>query len=261
MVKLKIRKATNSDKIAVLKFCQNTFSWGDYVKHVWDFWLSEGHLFLAQMPNPVGICHAFYSGNQVWVEGIRIKPDFRHQGIASELVRHAELASRGKNISFSYMLIDIENSASISMAKSLNYEIFQTWNYYSVEPKNNKNYDVTFKRSGNLQSCTHYVKSWRWIPIDDETLESLYAQNRIVNSSINKDSIAIMTESEHFDRTLMVTLFPGSDESAHHLLSFLQNFGSEKDYKQIQILTREKLPEFDTLESKISFYLMKKSLS
>ena len=69
-----------------------------------------------------------------------------------------------------------------------------------------------------------------------------------------------MTESKHFDRTLIVTLFSNSDESVCEILSFLQNFGWEKNYERIQILTKEKLPNFDSLEYKISFHLMKKFL-
>jgi hypothetical protein len=261
MTKLRIREANNSDKISVLKFCKNTFSWGDYVEQVWNFWISEGHLFLGQKPEPVGICHAFYSDNQVWIEGIRIESTFRRQNVASELVKHAEIIGLAKNLSFSYMLIDTENSVSISMAQSLNYELFQTWNFYSIEPRNNSNYNVTFEKSINSKSFPHYVQSWRWLPIDDITLKSFYEQNRIVNSSIdNKNSIAIITESKHFDRTLIVTLFSNSDESVCEILSFLQNFSWEKNYEQIQILTKEKLPNFDSLEYKISFHLMKKFL-
>ena len=261
MTKLRIREANNLDKISVLKFCKNTFSWGDYVEQVWNFWISEGHLFLGQKPEPVGICHAFYSDNQVWIEGIRIESTFRRQNVASELVKHAEIIGLAKNLSFSYMLIDTENSVSISMAQSLNYELFQTWNFYSIEPRNNSNYNVTFEKSINSKSFPHYVQSWRWLPIDDVTLKSFYEQNRIVNSSIdNKNSIAIITESKHFDKTLIVTLFSNSDESVCEILSFLQNFGWEKNYDRIQILTKEKLPNFDSLEYKISFHLMKKFL-
>jgi len=261
MTKLKIREANNSDKISILKFCKNTFSWGDYIEYVWKSWISEGYLFLAQKPEPVGICHAFYSDDQVWIEGIRIDPTFRRQNIASELVKHAEIIGLEKNLSFSYMLIDTENSVSISMAQSLNYEIFQTWNFYSIEPRHNSNYHVTFEKSINPKSFSHYVKSWRWLPVDNMTLESFYEQNRIVNSSINnKNSIAIITESEHFDGTLIVTLFSNSDESVCEILSFLQNFGWEKNYERIQILTKEKLSDFNSLEFKISFHLMKKFL-
>ncbi len=261
MTKLRIREANNSDKTRVLKFCKNTFSWGDYVEHVWNYWISEGHLLLAQKLDPVGICHAFYSDNQVWIEGIRIEPNSRRQNIASELVKRAEITGLEKNLPFSFMLIDTENPISISMAQSLNYEIFQTWNFYTIEPKNNPNHNITFDKSINSKSYSHYVKSWRWLPIDDETLESFYEQNRIVNSSVDlQNSIAIITESEHFDKTLIITLFSNSNESACEILSFLQNFGWEQNYERIQILTKEKLLHFDTLEFKILFHLMKKSL-
>jgi GNAT superfamily N-acetyltransferase len=259
---LKIRDANNSDKILVLKFCKNTFSWGDYVEHVWDFWLSEGHLFLGEHENPVGICHAFYSHNQIWIEGIRIDPNFRRQNIASKLVRYAEIIGKEKNLPFSYMLIDVENSRSLSMANSLNYEVFQTWNFYSLEPKINSSHKVTFEKSLDRKLYPQYVKSWRWIPIDDDTLKSFYAKNHIVKSCIGEnDSLGIINDSEHFDKTLIATLFSNSDDSVLEILSFLQNLGAEKNYERIQILTREKLPNLDSLEYKISFHLMKKSLT
>ncbi|MFB5626119.1 MAG: GNAT family N-acetyltransferase [Nitrosopumilus sp.] len=258
---LKIREATDSDKISVLKFCKNTFSWGDYVEYVWDFWLSEGHLFLGEHEYPVGICHAFYSHDQIWIEGIRVEPNSRRQNTASKLVKHAEIIGKEKNLSTSYMLIDTENLTSLSMATSLNYEIFQTWNFYSLEPKINLNHNVTFEKSLNQKLYPQYVKSWRWLPIDNETLKSLYSKNQIIKSRLGKnDSVGILNDSEHFDKTLIVTLFSNSDDSVLEILSFLQNFGVKKNYERIQILTKEKLPNFDSLESKISFHLMKKSL-
>jgi N-acetylglutamate synthase-like GNAT family acetyltransferase len=209
---LKIRNANNFDKISVLEFCKNTFSWGDYVEHVWDFWLSEGHLFLGETENPVGICHAFYSHDQIWIEGIRIKSNSRRQNIASKLVKHAEIIGKERNLSTSYMLIDTENSISLSMANSLNYEIFQTWNFYSLNPKINLNHKVTFEKSLNRELYPQYVKSWRWLSIDDATLKSFYDENNIVKSCIGEnDSIGILSDSEHFDKTLIVTLFSNSD--------------------------------------------------
>lgn len=258
---LKIREANNSDKFSVLKFCKNTFSWGDYVEHVWDFWLSEGHLFLAEQEHSTGICHAFYSDEQIWIEGIRVDPHFRRQNIASKLVKHAEFIGKEKNLSTSYMLIDTENLPSLSMANSLNYEIFQTWNFYSLEPKVNLNHKVTFEKTLNRELYFQYVKSWRWFPIDDKTLKSFYNKNQIIKSCIGEnDSIGILNDSEHFDKTLIVTLFSNSENSVFEILSFLQNIGYKKNYERIQILTREKLPNFDSLEWKLSFHLMKKSL-
>ncbi|MBA4448217.1 MAG: GNAT family N-acetyltransferase, partial [Nitrosopumilaceae archaeon] len=85
-----IRNAKFSDKSHVLNFCQNTFSWGDYVEHVWDYWLNEDLLFVYEKQFPVGICHGFFSKNQIWIEGIRVDQNFRKQKIASLLVNHIE---------------------------------------------------------------------------------------------------------------------------------------------------------------------------
>ncbi len=256
-----IREATALDKNPILKFCKDTFSWGDYVDQVWDFWLSEGNLLLFEKQFPIGMCHAFFSEDQIWIEGIRIDPNFRRQKIASKLVKYAESIGKEKNISFSFMLIDTENTSSLSMANSLDYEIFQTWNFYSLIPKRNSNYDVHFEKSLNRQVYSHYVKSWRWLPINDFTLSTFYEQNKIVKSSVDgENSIAILADSKHFDKTLIVTLFSGSHNTTLQIISFLQNYGIEKNYERIQILTKEQLPLFDSLEHRISFHLMKKSL-
>jgi GNAT superfamily N-acetyltransferase len=255
-----IRDAINSDKFSVLNFCKDTFSWGDYIQDVWDYWLSEGNLLLIEKQYPVGICHAFFSKNQVWIEGIRINSNFRRQGLASELIKHIESLAKEKQISFSFMLIDTENSLSLSMVKNLNYQIFQTWNFYSLLPQINNNHKIQF---GNVLNYTktHYVKSWRWLVLDEETSLLLSKQNKIIFSDTYGDiSTAILTDSEHFDKTLIVTLFSGSQNNTLDLVSYIQNYGAENNYKKIQILTKEKLPLLNTIEHKITFNLMQNFL-
>jgi hypothetical protein len=41
----------------------------------------------------------------------------------------------------------------------------------------------------------------------------------------------------------------------------LQNHGYEKQYQRVQILTKEKLPQLQNLDFKLSFQLMQKLLS
>ena len=261
MQTIAIRDAINLDKFPVLHFCKDTFSWGDYIQDVWDYWLSEGNLFIIEKQYPIGICHAFFSKNQVWIEGIRINPSFRRQGFASELVKHVELLAKEKQMLSSFMLIDNKNSSSLSMAKNLNYIIFQTWNFYSLFPFINNNHKIQFGYVLNYAATPHYVKSWRWLVLDEETLLSLSKQNKIIFSDKFGDtSTAIITASEHFDKTLIVTLFSGSQNNTLNLISYIQNYAAENNYQKIQILTKEKLPFLNTLEHKITFNLMQKFL-
>jgi hypothetical protein len=258
---MEIREATSFDKNLVMKFCKNTFSWGDYIDKVWSSWLNEGNLFLFEKEFPIGICHAFYFENQIWIEGIRIDPNFRRQMIASKLVTHAELIGKNNNVLSSYMLIDTKNKNSISMANSLNYKAFQIWNYYSLIPKKNSNFKIEFEKSVNSDIFPFYVNSWRWIKTTENILFNLSAQNQIIKSNLNgKTSIAIIDDYKHLDKTLIVTLFSGSFDTLSDILFYLQNYAIEKNYERIQILTKEELQSFDSLEYKISFNLMKKSL-
>ena len=258
---MQIREANISDKNSVLKFCKNTFSWGDYIEKVWSSWIDEGNLFLFEKKSPVGICHAFYSENQIWVEGIRIDPKHRREKIASKLVTYAESIGKKNQKSFSYMLIDTENKNSISMANSLNYDTFETWNYYSLNPKKNSNFKIEFTKSVDSEIFTFFVDSWRWIKTTKQILTDLSSQNKIVQSNLNgKKTTAIIGNYKHIDNTLIVTLSPGSFDTLSNVLFYLQNFAFENTYERIQILTNKKLEFFDALDYKISFYLMKKSL-
>ena len=257
-----IREAKSSDKLHILKFCKNTFSWGDYIKDVWDYWLSEGNLLVIEKNIPIGVCHAVFSKNQVWIEGIRINSDFRRQGLASKLVKQEELLAKQKKLKISLMLIDTENLPSLLMAKNLGYQIFQTWNFYSLLPLENKSHEISFGDIIQNNKFPHYVKSWRWLPLDKEALSSLNSKNCIIYSKNEKNpAIAIIENSEHFEKTLIVTLFAGSNTNTINVISFLQNYGYEKKYQRLQIITKETLPEFRNLEHRISFHLMQKLLS
>ena len=181
--------------------------------------------------------------------------------MASELVKHVESLAREKQMSFSLMLIDTENTSSLLMAKNLNYQIFQTWNFYSLLPGITRNHKIKFGDLSNYPEISHYVESWRWLVLDNTALFSLSTQNRIIFSDKFGDiSIAILTDSQHFDNTLIVTLFSGSQNNTLELISYIQNYGAQKNYKKIQILTKETLSLINNLEYKITFNLMKKLL-
>lgn len=257
-----IREARRSDKSHVLKFCKNTFSWGDYIDDVWDYWFSEGLLFVAEEKFPVGLCHAVFFKDHAWIEGIRISPDFRRKGIASKMVQKIESIAQNRKIKSSFMLIDTKNKPSILMAKTLDYKIFQTWNFYSLSPKKNTKFKIFFGNVIGINDFPHYIKSWRWVPLDQNKLNFLQSNNQIIYSGEDENkTVAILEDSEHFANTVIATLYSGSTKNTFNVISFLQNYGFEKKYQRLQILTKETLPNFEGLEHKLSFHLMQKLFS
>ena len=160
------------------------------------------------------------------------------------------------------MLIDTGNSPSLFMAKNLGFTINQTWNFYSLLPIKNISHDVSFGNIIQNDEFPYYVKSWRWLPLNKKTISELNSVKKIIFSKMEGEkTVAILEDSEHFAKTLIVTLFTGSKNNTLNVISFLQNYAFEKKYQRLQILTKEALPECKNLEQKISFHLMQKLLS
>jgi RimJ/RimL family protein N-acetyltransferase len=84
-----VREATKGDKEPLMRFVSKTWSWGDYVPEVWEAWLKDqnGRLLVAELDGrPVGMCHIRLLDDGVgWMEGARIHPAHRGEGIATTL--------------------------------------------------------------------------------------------------------------------------------------------------------------------------------
>ena len=85
------RLAQDSDKKVVLNFCQNTFSWGDYIHEVWDNWIDEGNLIVIENNQvPISMTHAacYPDEKMIWIEGIRVDKNFRQNGVAQKMISY-----------------------------------------------------------------------------------------------------------------------------------------------------------------------------
>jgi len=99
-----IRQARPPDKEAVLRFCQDTWEWGDYIPQVWDRWLREpdGKLLVTTIgTHPVAVGHiVMVTPSEAWLEGIRVDPVYRRTGLATRLTRRfsAEARAMGADV-------------------------------------------------------------------------------------------------------------------------------------------------------------------
>jgi len=265
---MNIRKAGHFDKKPVLEFCKTTFSWGDYISQVWDHWLIEGNLFvITKNQKPVALCNAsILKNNQVWIEGIRVSPEFRKQGLASKLIKHSESLGKKNFCKVSKMLIETKNRRSLSLAKKLNYKKEKKLYLFSVVPKKVKfSTNVKFFKSGNKVSDllleTSFVSSWRWIPLNHSNISSLIKQKRIIYCKTQLiDGVVIFTNSDLFKKTMLVTVIFSTKNGIKKIIKFIQNLALKKNFKRIQIITTKNISEIPEIEKRVSFFLMEKKL-
>lgn len=110
---LDVRPARPEDRDPVFTFCADTWPEGDHIPAVWDEWLAdtEGALLVAVVgTRPIGLIHLrLMSPDEGWIEGIRVDPAERRQGIGRVLVSRALGAAHERGASVVRLFTDHDN--------------------------------------------------------------------------------------------------------------------------------------------------------
>ena len=263
---MRIRHAKKRDKHQILQFCARTFRWGDYVDRVWDRWLAKKNLLAIEHgKQAVGICNAGFSGDQVWIEGIRIHPEFRRRGYASELITEAENLAKRKKISLARMIIAKNNKRSLGLAKKMGYQIESIWWLYNLHPKKQKSsakLTTDTKKLSMLDSAT-YSESWNWFALDKKRIKKLVKAKRVIIYKDKKpEAVGIWNRSSKLDDdVLQLGYLRGTALGQKQILKFIQNKAYELGKDRIQILVPDELKVcIKGLDKRMLFCLLKKKL-
>ncbi len=254
-----IRPAKKSDKDEILSFCINTFSWGDYINRVWDYWYAEknGQLFVVESSGKkiamshVAICP---EGKGIWLEGIRVHPDHRRSYIATMLFTKMLEYGRRKGTREASAIVDATNLASQSMMEKNGFRVVSKWMYYNaLSTLRHKESNARIANVDDINaiweylqqskiyhlSGKKYVKSWHWYTFDRRTLLNFVKEERVIVTSLPIDGIAIINKRGYWDRTnilQIVYLDIASVSSLRHLVSFITNLYLDGKFDSLQLV-------------------------
>lgn len=240
---MEIRTAKENDKYIVLEFCKETFSWGDYIVDVWYKWRSDGGLYvLEQNGTVVGMYHIAFFEKEAWLEGMRVRPEYRKKGLGTKMMSHAESIMQRGTIR---LVIESQNTPSIHLVKSVGYEIEEEWRLYSMTPERQGSHATVATISTSLDglvSSDTYADSWRWLPLDSKETERLVRQGRVLVSIENGKTTAlgIWSQSNDFPQTLQLGYVTGTRKGMVEILRYVQNKAHEMRCERIQVFAQEK---------------------
>ena len=98
-----IRPARPDDRAAMERICAHTWEWGDYIPEVWDDWLADeqGLPIVGELEGRVVALSRFrfQATDQLWLEGMRVDPEYRRRGIGREFLDHSIAFARERGAS------------------------------------------------------------------------------------------------------------------------------------------------------------------
>ena len=209
---MKVRLATNQDKDHVLNFCKNTFSWGDYIDRVWNIWINEtnGILLVAEEQNenyikkkPIAIIHGILIPEKtIWIEGIRVDPQYRKQKLATNLINSIIEFGTKNGAIFSAAIVSVKNDASKRLMEKSGFQVISKWSYISTDnimarflpttynldvgckiaDINDYQQIINYLKNSKIfkESGRKFVKSWRWHELNDEELYTMIRNKKVI---------------------------------------------------------------------------------
>jgi GNAT superfamily N-acetyltransferase len=175
MPQIDMRPARSEDRDAVLAFCAHTWESGDYIEYVWDEWLhdQQGQLLVATSDGqPVGIDHLrMLNATEAWLEGLRVDPNYRHQGIGTALTMALMAEAMRRGAIHVRLLTESTNTASLHLLEQLHMR--QVGAFVPVEaaplssiPQRDSGIERTELASGeDLDDIVHYLNNSNIFPI------------------------------------------------------------------------------------------------
>ena len=245
----------------------DTFSWGDYIDRVWDYWHRNGKLLVVEEGGrKIAMSHMAICPNSksVWLEGVRVHPDYRRCRIATALVVKMIHYGTQRGMRQASAIVDVGNVASQRMMENNGFEIISRWAYYGTYGKpGHKKSNARLATIGELNdlwqylqvseiyslSAGRYVKSWHWYALDRKALRNLIKEESVILIGRPISGIAIINKRGYWDRAKilqLVYLDSASAGSLTHLVSFVTNVYLDAEFEALQLVCHHsvRLPPF-----------------
>ena len=254
-----IRNALESDRIPVLGFCADTFSWGDYIDQVWDLWFHDEHgrMLVAESNGmQVGVAHVAScpDSQSIWLEGVRVRPEYRRSNIASRLIEEMLRFGIDNGATCALAIVARDNVASQRMMEKAGFVAISEWSYYATSGKpavqpstarlaspDDLDAVMQYLETSRIYtlSAKKYMRAWHWYALDRAALQELVNEGRVVLSGKPVAGISVINKNGYWNRkNILQIVYLDSQDGAtlRDLLGFVTNLYVDRKYERLQVL-------------------------
>lgn len=225
--KITVRPALAEDKDAILAFCQNTFSWGDYIPDCWDNWLGDtrARMLVAVVDgHQVGLMHVQLLEDSVaWIEGVRVHPSFRRRGVASALNAAGRAYADHEGCKVLRLATGMDNIASQNLFGTHGYIRIASYGEWLAKPTHENSVPVHVATDGDLRQLVDQWRQvshtlvisnpeWRWEELSKAMLGKLIRSGEL---RVLLNGFAILRQSQ--DSGLFLHALVGNEDTMYKL--------------------------------------------
>jgi len=248
---IEVRLARLEDKDAIVAFCQNTFSWGDYIADVFVQWTqdSNGTLLVATIDRqPVGILHTTFLGNDVaWLEGMRVHPDHRRRGIGTQLDAAARRMAREHGCRVAQLVTGMKNIAAQKTLDTEGYRRVAQFNEWKAEPLQEEYSALRIGTASDtptiiaqwhaseMRQASHDVlpdRNWHWSWLDQARLREHIAANEVRVAS--NGFAFVVTFDERDWNGLNILALAGAMETVFNIARAVRSEAAYRGYAHVE---------------------------
>lgn len=269
-----MREARDSDREAVFEFCRHTWSWGDYIPHVWDKWLREAHgkVFVATVDGvPVGVQHVTIDKpGEAWLSGARTAPQYRRMGVATAITVKCLEYAKSMGVKVVRLVTEAANTAAIAAVQKMGFKpVAEFIEMELEEPSSEENIAASFWVDiGLLEDVWRFLQAsevyrmaaglytilYHWYSLDRGDLERFIQQRKaIVHVGGNEAVLGLMlvddaVASEWHENAVQTCYIDGDFKAVLNMARFLKTHCHRRGVKKIYGFTCNHKPIMEALE-------------
>lgn len=245
-----MRPARADDKDGVLAFCQDTFSWGDYITDAWDRWLTDngGQMLVGVVgQQPVALIHvAFIDDGVAWIEGMRVHPEFRRRGIGGTLDQAARAFARSRGSRLARLGTSVKNIPAQKTLAKESYTCVARFNEWEAEPARlefssirratrndaDRVLELWRRSSSRTASALLQDRHWRWTELSRERLFDQIGAGEV--RMADGGFALLLTFDEHDWSGTSLHALVGDEESMFTLAQAVRGETTYRGYQHVE---------------------------
>ncbi len=144
VVRLRLEKVKPADREQVEELCSRIWNGHDYIPQVFDEWVREGGFYCGKIGDRIVALdkYTWHKNGVLWLEGLRVHPDFQGMGIGREMVELMWDLISGLPYSSLRFMTSEANVESIHLAEKKGFRIMAEYHYLTLTEEELKEFEI-----------------------------------------------------------------------------------------------------------------------